>query len=495
MQYNKLRRIVLAAMTLSVSSSPVLAYTRDTITNNATTSAEVIIESNIKIKDNWLTREVARQSNKNVEQLTDEDFSNIKIVDLKGSSINSKIPEEIQLLKNLEYLNLNNSEINGRVPEYIGDLPKLTYLDLGNNNIERLPDNIKEKIIAGSYNYCDIEGNNFKLDEGWYFLKGKWCYLDRNGERIQGIQEIGQKAYDFDENGNIKAGWEYDQDKNSYYDGFNGMVTSNWKMIDGKWYYFDKDGIMQKGLQTIQDVKYYLSDTGVLLTGWQNIDNKWYYFGVSGGMTYGWLNRDNNWYYLDITTGAMATGDATIDDKKYRFSNNGSLMTNVWIDDYIYVQANGYPVNTYSDYSHSNTNYELFKYMTNLDNEDSVDSTAIQLHGGDTNNTCVYFLSEALRRVGINIPMGTANTYQLESQLENMGFSYSYDLSQLKPGDIVFTNNYTHVYIFMYWDTDGYAYVVDNQRTDFNNNVLHRRSILKDDGTIDRASHFFYYPN
>jgi len=47
----------------------------------------------------------------------------------------------------------------------------------------------------------------------------------------------------------------------------------------------------------------------------------------------------------------------------------------------------------------------------------------------------------------------------------------------------------------MYWDKDGYAYVVDSQKTDFDNNTLHRRSILNDTDTIDRASHFFYYPN
>jgi hypothetical protein len=46
----------------------------------------------------------------------------------------------------------------------------------------------------------------------------------------------------------------------------------------------------------------------------------------------------------------------------------------------------------------------------------------------------------------------------------------------------------------MGWDKDGYAYIVDNQRTSFGNSVLHKRLILQDTATTDRATHFFYYP-
>ena len=76
-----------------------------------------------------------------------------------------------------------------------------------------------------------------------------------------------------------------------------------------------------------------------------------------------------------------------------------------------------------------------------------------------------------------------------------MGFVPCYDLSQLKPGDIVFTNNYSHVYIFMCWDTDGYAYIVDNQSYNFDNKVLHKRQVYQDTSITDRATHFYYYPN
>nr|WP_302480691.1 NlpC/P60 family protein [Clostridium beijerinckii] len=274
----------------------------------------------------------------------------------------------------------------------------------------------------------------------------------------------------------------------------NGVIKNDWKQISGIWYYFDKDGKMEKGLQTIKGIKYFFNDNGSMAIGWVKIDNNYYYFSGSGAMQYGWLTLNDKIYYLDGTSGIMAAGDTVINGKKYRFSSDGSLIKNVWLDNYTYVNPRGETVNTSSNYSHSSTNYQLFKYMTNVNNQLSVDSTAVALHDGITSNNCVYFTSEALRRIGVNIPTSTANTYQLENILKNMGFVYSYDFSQIKPGDIVFTNNYTHVYIFMGWDKDGYAYIVDNQRTSFGNSVLHKRLILQDTATTDRATHFFYYP-
>lgn len=491
MRHNKLKKLVVLAVFLCISSVPVVTYAKD-----ARINGEIAEQSKVIIEENWLTKEVANQLKKKVSDLTELDFLSITKIDLKYEKYDDVIPQEIKLLKNLEYLDLNYSKIEGKVPEALGDLPKLTYLDLGDNKIEELPDVVKQKIINGNYTYCDVEGNKFRLDEGWYFLKGKWCYLDRNGSRIKGTSiRINGKFYEFNEEGNVREGWESDNDKNwYYYDRINGLVKNDWKLVSAKWYYFNEDGVMQKGSQVIKGVKYYLSDSGAMVTGWQKINNNNYYFCSTGGMQYGWLNLSDKVFYLDESTGVMVTGDRVINGKKYKFNSDGSLIKNVWLDNYTYVQANGETVNTYYNYSHSNTNYQLFKYMTDVNNQWSVDSKAIALHGGITSNNCVYFSSEVLRRIGVNIPVSASNTYQLENILKSMGFAYSYDFSQIKPGDIVFTNNYSHVYIFMCWDKDGYAYIVDNQGASFGNSVLHRRKVLEDTATTDRATHFFYYP-
>jgi glucan-binding repeat-containing protein len=492
MQQKILKKLTMLCVALCINSIPVVSYALDT-----KTTQEMTQKSIIQIEDNWLTREVSKQLGKNVKNLKEQDFLNIKKIDLKYEKINNEIPKEIGLLKNLEFLNLNYCHLDGQVPEELVNLSKLTYLDLGENQLRELPDSLKQKISSGKYTYCDVEDNKFRLDEGWYFLKGKWCYLDRNGSRIKGNKTIDGKEYEFTEDGNVREGWESENNKDwYYYDKEKGRVTNDWKQVNGKWYYFNEDGIMQKGLQTIKGIKYYLSDNGEMLTGWAKIDNKSYFFSGNGVMKRGWLDLDNNkTYYLDDITGEMAVNEKVINGKKYKFSADGSMIRNMWLDSYNYVQANGETVNTYYSYSHSNANYQLFKYMTDVNNQLSVDNTAVWLHGGATDNNCVFFSSEALRRIGVNIPRSVANTYQLENELKGRGFSYSYDFSQIKPGDIVFTNNYSHVYIFMCWDRDGYAYIVDNQRTSYGNLVLHRRKVLVDTDISDRATHFFYYPS
>jgi glucan-binding YG repeat protein len=504
MRHNELKKVVIMATLLCITSVPVVAHAQDARINKEITrqneevtqqTEEITQQKEIKIGDNWLTREVAKQLSKEVRELSEQDFLNVKKIDFKSEKINDTLPDEIMLLKNLEYLDLNYCGLSGQVPEALGNLPNLTYLDLGSNQLTELPYNIKQKIANGKYAYCDVEGNKFTLDEGWYYLKGKLCYINGQGEKLKGDQIINGKEYEFTEDGTVIEAWETDKDGNMFYsDGQNGIVKNDWKLLNDKWYYFNEKGIMQRGFQTIKGVQYYLDENGIMLKYWQKINDKWYYFNDNGGMVYGWLTLNNKTYYMDPSTGIMVDGDQTIDGKKYRFSSNGDMLKNVWIDTYTYIKPDGESVNTYYNYSHSNTNYQLFKYMTYPNNEASVDSTAVTLHGGITSNNCVYFTSEALRRIGVNIPTSTANTYQLENVLKSMGFAYSYDFSQIKPGDIVFTNNYTHVYIFMGWDKDGYAYIVDNQGSMYGG-TLHRRLVLQDTEETDRATHFFYYPN
>lgn len=510
MIYNKSRLLALGVICVSLSfiNTNANAEIRKTEINEETLQNVVLLanensnkvntKSDYKIKNNWLTDEVAKQLNKNIKDLTVEDFERIVKIDFRYKKIDDTIPDEIVLLKNLQYLDLNYCRLYGDIPEGIADMSNLTHLDLGDNRLGKLPEVLEKKIIDGDYDYCDVEGNQIRLASGWHLLKGKWVYIDGYGERLTGVQSINNITYDFGDEGFIKEGWEQKDNLWYYYDRTLGMIKNSWKLINNKWYYFNTDGIMATGLQNINGTKFCLALTGEMLTGFQNIGGYNYYFCESGGMQYGWVNVNGKEYYFDETTGIMAAStEKMINGKKYIFASDGSssLNSNIWIDNYHYIQANGQTVNTYYDYSHSNTNYQLFKYMTDLGNQISVDRTAVALHGGITSNNCVYFASEALRRVGVELPIDTCNTYDMENKLKGIGFVPCYDLSQLKPGDIVFTNNYTHVYIFMCWDTDGYAYIVDNQSYNFDNKILHRRQVYKDTSITDRSTHFYYYPN
>ena len=140
---------------------------------------------------------------------------------------------------------------------------------------------------------------------------------------------------------------------------------------------------------------------------------------------------------------------------------------------------------------------QLYQYMLEKGNQTEVFHSATELNGGETLNTCVYFVSEALRENDIPIPEGTCNTSQLISVLEKKHWRKNRDYKELKPGNIVFTTDAagnkdgkpTHTYIFMEWVDEGdydYAYICDNQINDYDGQAYHIRNIRKPD-TVNRA--------
>ena len=73
-------------------------------------------------------------------------------------------------------------------------------------------------------------------------------------------------------------------------------MVIGWKKItkDGaeKWFYFNKDGVMQTGWQKLtwggKESWYYFNEDGTMQTGWRQIVYKdklsWFYFGGGGAM-------------------------------------------------------------------------------------------------------------------------------------------------------------------------------------------------------------------
>lgn len=151
---------------------------------------------------------------------------------------------------------------------------------------------------------------------------------------------------------------------------------------------------------------------------------------------------------------------------------------------------------------HSTLHKTLHDYLMNEDNRQSVMKRAIELHGGELSNNCVYFASEALRRSGIdNLPESVCNTVQLTNKLKGMGWSTSTDFSNLRPGDICFTKSYgwgpTHTFVFMKWVNPGkydYAYICDNQGNEYDNQIYHKRNVNFATETKDPTVYFMYKP-
>jgi len=152
---------------------------------------------------------------------------------------------------------------------------------------------------------------------------------------------------------------------------------------------------------------------------------------------------------------------------------------------------------------------KIYDYLCQDQNRRKVLKSALALNKGRTSNSCVYFVSETLRRNGVPIPKGAGNTKQLLAVLNKRGWKKESDFKKLQPGDVCFTTDFngskkgkpSHTFIFMGWVKPGnydYAYICDNQIRDYKGNTYHIRNIKgrgKQNGYTKEAFSFFMAPN
>lgn len=172
------------------------------------------------------------------------------------------------------------------------------------------------KNITGGQWYSDDQGNwHYKKDDkdltGPNLIDGQRVYFDNDGKQVKG---------NFAQDGH-------------YYDGELGHLTTESFVTNGDnhWYYVDKTGEKVTGLQEIGDKTYHFNDKGLQTKGNRVvIDGKGYYFHPENGEL--WNNKialhhstryingtsDDIYYYYD-NDGNIYTGPKTIDGKEYYF--------------------------------------------------------------------------------------------------------------------------------------------------------------------------------
>ncbi|RKW42030.1 MAG: CHAP domain-containing protein [Lachnospiraceae bacterium] len=166
--------------------------------------------------------------------------------------------------------------------------------------------------------------------------------LNKSGEKTMGIKDINYVLYHdttgvrtvakaayksgndvssdikkAERNGWVKTemGWMYNE---------SGKPVTGWKQIDGKWYYFEANGVMQTGWKQVSGKWYYLHTDGAMRTDWKQIGGKWYYFHTDGAMRTGWKQIGDKWYYLH-EDGHMAKSEKIQgeDGRVYVIDENG----------------------------------------------------------------------------------------------------------------------------------------------------------------------------
>lgn len=161
--------------------------------------------------------------------------------------------------------------------------------------------------------------------------------------------------------------------------------------------------------------------------------------------------------------------------------------------------------NIYFFQNRSYLHNSMYTFLQNESNRISSYSSAVELHNGNPSNTCVYFISEVLRRNNYQVPPHMGSVAKFISFLMENGWVKVTDYKYLKPGDLCFSTDShgdkdgvpSHTYIFMGWveeDNYDYAYICDNQARDYENKVYHIRNIAVTDkvkGFIKDPFNFF----
>ncbi len=77
----------------------------------------------------------------------------------------------------------------------------------------------------------------------------------------------------------VVVGWVSDQNGTRYQLADGTHLSSVWINVGtGGWYFLDDDGYRVTGWQNIDGVDYYFEQDGHMLIGWQKINGNWYFF-------------------------------------------------------------------------------------------------------------------------------------------------------------------------------------------------------------------------
>ena len=158
----------------------------------------------------------------------------------------------------------------------------------------------KFETVAG-YNGTSTSGT---LAEGTFVYSGS-ADLDKDGKADMFTNASVDLVLEKTDSYNVvKDQWVQEEAGWKYY--ASNKAVSGWKQVDGKWFFFNAEGVMQKWWVKDGNTWYYLNGNGEMQTGWLQDGDKWYYLEASGAMKASqWFTVGGKWYYVD-GSGALA---------------------------------------------------------------------------------------------------------------------------------------------------------------------------------------------
>ena len=191
---------------------------------------------------------------------------------------------------------------------------------------------------------------NNELKTGWQDAgNGKYCYADSaTYALIIGQHTIGGFKYTFDEGGVTNGAWA-DTPKGKVYSYGPAMYRRAWAEIDGKDYYFDRNGYMYTGIRFIKanpdtdPVWYDFGETGATDRNMHPADGLYWvngdlYYCKDGVSQFGLQYVDGYFYYFRTGSGFDRVGYATRNESYYVSNTNGltfedgTAVAKAWYD-------------------------------------------------------------------------------------------------------------------------------------------------------------------
>jgi hypothetical protein len=159
--------------------------------------------------------------------------------------------------------------------------------------------------------------------------QNNWSFIE-GSSKVTDWKQVEGSWYYFDVNGKMQTGWLKDTDGNWYNLAPSGAMRTGWmKDTDGNWYNLAPSGAMRTGWMKDTDGNWYnLAPSGAMRTGWmKDTDGNWYYLASSGSMKTSWIkDTDGNWYFAN-SSGAMQTVIVEVGGKVYALGYSGAMVT------------------------------------------------------------------------------------------------------------------------------------------------------------------------
>lgn len=164
----------------------------------------------------------------------------------------------------------------------------------------------------------------------WRHNSRGWWWRSPDGSNPQNEWKIIEgKTYFFDSSGYMQTGWRKIEGSWYYFDA-SGSLHLGWAKVGGKWYYLDPErhGVMVTGFFEVKGVKYYATSSGACpASSWVKDNGTWHLTSPSCAIRTGWAKVGGSWYLLDGKSGAMLTGWAKDAGSRYYLNKSGEMAT------------------------------------------------------------------------------------------------------------------------------------------------------------------------